>query len=141
VVQKARHGDALSYGVELSPLIASTSVVKLIVQPLVENSIEHGIMEGLGRGRVTVTAAPSEDGKGAVVRVDDDGVGMDEATLEETNARLAAGEGGGEVGYGIYNVNERLRLEYGAEWGLRYKSLDGGGLRAELRFPLTEACL
>ena len=70
------------------------------------------------------------------IRVEDDGVGMDLRALEAVNARLASGEGCCGVGYGIFNVNERLRLEYGEPWGLRYERHAGGGLRAELLFPL-----
>jgi len=135
-LQKARYGDALSYRVEASAEVASISIVKLVAQPLAENSIEHGIMGGPEKGSVSVEAFADASAGCAVIRVDDDGVGMDEITMAAVNRRLSLGESGGADGYGIYNVNERIRLEYGEAWGLRYERRAGGGLRAEIRIPL-----
>ncbi len=135
-LQKARYGEAVAYRVEAAAEVASIPIVKLVVQPLVENSIEHGIMGGPERGSVTVEAFSEPENGCAVIRVDDDGVGMDAAALKAVNRRLERGETCGAEGYGIYNVNERLRLEYGERWGLRYGSRPGGGLRVEIRIPL-----
>jgi two-component system sensor histidine kinase YesM len=134
-VQRARYGDAVAFRVESDGRVDAAQVVKLVVQPLVENSIEHGIMAGTERGSILVSASAGDDGS-VSIRVEDDGVGMDRTALEAVNARLASGEGCCGDGYGIFNVNERLRLEYGEPWGLRYEQHAGGGLRAELRFPL-----
>jgi sensor histidine kinase YesM len=95
----------------------------MILQPLVENSIKHGLSRKLGGGRITIRAM-RRDGH-AVIEVVDDGLGMSEE-------RLGHAFGGG---IGLNNVNERLRTIYGASCSLKLTSRAGVGTCARVEIP------
>ena len=86
----------------------------MILQPLVENSIKHGLSRKVGAGRISHPRR-RENGH-AIIEVDDDGLGMSEERL-----RAAVG------GIGFNNVNERLRVIYGASYQLKLRSAPGKG--------------
>ena len=89
-LMKARLGDRLEWNIALAPEVRAAVLPKLLIQPLVENAIRHGVEPKIGRGSVSVAVGPSPDAPGRVsVVVADDGVGMDEAKLREVLARLA----------------------------------------------------
>jgi sensor histidine kinase YesM len=96
----------------------------MILQPLVENSIKHGLSRKVGGGRITIKAALRRGL--AVIEVHDDGVGM-------TAERLEHAFGGG---IGLSNVNERLRTIYGVGCELKLTSTAGRGTCASLEIPL-----
>lgn len=148
-MQAARYGDRLRFSFDTEPRVANLEIPNLLVQPLVENSIVHGFRAGPAPLVIEVSAF-AEDPSRLVIRIDDDGAGMSEGTMAAINARLASagaraggaspgdvrhGDGDSGAGYGIYNVNERLRLEYGPGFGLRYSPRPGGGTRAEIVIP------
>jgi len=95
----------------------------MILQPLVENSIKHGLGRKVGEGRVTIKA--TRQAGHAVIEVIDNGVGMPADRLEAT----------GEHGIGLRNVNERLRVIYGANYQLRMHSVQGQGTLARIEIP------
>jgi two-component system LytT family sensor kinase len=95
----------------------------MILQPLVENSIKHGLSRKVGGGRITIRTV-RRDGH-AVIEVHDDGLGMTEDRLEHA-------VGGG---IGLSNVNERLRTIYGAHYRLKLTSVPGRGTCAQVEIP------
>ena len=95
----------------------------MILQPLVENSIKHGLSRKVGDGRITIRTM-LRDGH-AVIEVHDDGLGMSEDRLE----RALGG------GIGLSNVNERLRTIYGASYRLKLTSAPGQGTCARVEIP------
>ncbi len=111
-------------------------VLKLTLQPLVENAIYHGIKERRGHGSIRVEAQ-RRDGM-LVMRVSDDGVGMSPAKLEEVQALLSVSHphGDGLAGYGIHNVHERIQLSFGTQYGLRFESAPDRGTTVEILHPL-----
>ncbi|RAV12960.1 histidine kinase [Paenibacillus contaminans] len=108
-------------------------VPKFSVQPLVENSIFHGILPSMSLGSIVVN---SEETDGAIlIRVADDGVGMSE---EQLSVLLAEESGSGTPGYyhmGVRSIHDRLGLYYGPGYGLTVKSKPGGGTVVEMRVP------
>jgi two-component system sensor histidine kinase YesM len=137
IIQKARYEDKFDFTLSTEEEALSCMVLKLTVQPLVENAIYHGIKERRGHGSILVEAL-RRDGM-LVLRVSDDGVGMTPAKLEEVRALLTVAHPHGEglEGYGIHNVHERIQLSFGTQYGLRFDSAPGRGTTVEILHPLV----
>lgn len=141
LIQKTRYEEGLDYTIVDPGELGRLPVLKLVLQPLVENAIYHGIKEAGRPGRVTVSARL--EGGQLVVSVADDGVGMDASKLEAVRGRLESAPpddlDGETSGYGIFSVQARIRLSFGALFGLSFHSLPGEGTRVEVRLPAQEA--
>jgi len=135
IIQKIRYEDKLDYEIDFEEKILNYKLIKLILQPLVENAIYHGIKEKRGNGKISIKG--KIEGDLLCFTVIDNGKGIEEELLNKINKMLInTSEKGTEVGYGIFNVNERIRLTYGEEYGLTYKSVYGEGTTVELRHPI-----
>ncbi len=123
-IETVRFGSQLSVEKHISGDTLDVIVPSMILQPLVENSIKHGLSPKVGGGRITIKTA-LRNGL-AVIEVHDDGLGMSEEQLEHPFA----------VGIGLNNVNERLRTIYGASCQLKLTSTTGKGTVASVEIPL-----
>jgi len=137
-IQQIRYQDKLKYTIGIPGWMDEYRVLKLILQPLVENSIYHGIKEKRQVGEIRVTAEKVQNGQAAVLllKVWDNGVGIPEEQLKSMNENLKNGRRSSGGGYGIYNVNERIMLNYGKEFGLFYESGEGEYTCAMLTIPI-----
>jgi two-component system sensor histidine kinase YesM len=135
-IQKMRYEDKFDFSIRCEPALRSRRVLRLMLQPLVENAIYHGIKERRGPGTLRVEARVEAGDLILVVR--DDGVGMSEMALALLNASLEEG-GPSSGGYGILNVHERIRLTYGKPYGLYFRSVFGEGTEVTIRHPLLES--
>ncbi|MHB1453439.1 MAG: sensor histidine kinase [Saccharofermentanales bacterium] len=133
IILKVRYAEILEYEISVRQELESVYVQKLILQPIVENAVYHGIKEKGSPGKVKI--AVDTDGEVLVLTVSDDGVGMSEEKLLKLNEALSD-NGRSAEGYGISNVNERIRLSYGKEYGVRIKSTLGAGTTVEIRHPI-----
>ncbi len=138
-IQAIRYEDKISYELHVPEDVTELYVTKLVLQPLVENSIYHGIKQKDGVGTIRIEVRRT-DGAGGVPALElsvwDDGEGIEPEMLEIINRGLALGEINHESGYGIYNVNERLKLFYGEAYGLRLESQWKQWTRAVLLIPI-----
>lgn len=134
-IQKIRYEDKFSYHFNIEEEIMDREMIKLILQPLIENSIYHGIKLKRGKGNIIVTGEKSGDS--LLFKVIDDGVGMGEDVLQELNDILMGKSvsGHGELSYGVKNVNERIKVTYGDNYGIRYISRKNEYTIAEIRIP------
>lgn len=122
-IQKERYEEKLSYEISAPEALLDYTVPKIILQPIVENSIYHGIKPLDGSGKISITVR--EEGERLVFTVTDNGVGFDPST------QPAAGQSRpGSVG--LRNVDERLRLYYGAGCGVEIHSAPGKGCTVRL---------
>ena len=114
-------------------------MLKLILQPLVENAIYHGIKNKRGRGHIKVTARPEDSSKKRIYfSVEDDGAGFTEERFSEVNEALRTGKAEESLTsvYGTYNVNKRLILYYNGECdGLHIESSRGKGCKVWFTIP------
>ena len=115
-IQKIRYEDILDYSIEIEPSIRKKNVLKMLLQPLVENAIYHGIKNKRGGGRIVIRGY--EDLSGIVFEVEDDGIGMDEAELLSVRTKLTIVPGEelasiGNDGFGLHNVAQRIQMYYG----------------------------
>ena len=134
-IQQVRYENKLSYVIECEEALLNCKVNKLILQPLVENAIYHGIKQKHGMGTVTITA--EETGEKLVLSVMDDGVGMAEEQRNALNQALRdETQTAYQHGYGIFNVNDRIRLTHGSAYGLFYHVNPAGGVTAQVILPL-----
>ena len=136
-LQRFRHGEKYDYRLEVDAWLLERKTIKLILQPLVENAIYHGVRE-LERqdGLISVKGYHSEGQ--AYFEVIDNGLGMSPEKVEEIN-NLLHGNGvyAGEQRYfGLRNVNERIVLTFGKEYGLSITSTLGRGTRVVVHLPL-----
>jgi two-component system LytT family sensor kinase len=122
-IEVVRFGPQLKVDKQISPDTLEVIVPSMILQPLVENSIKHGLARKVGEGRITIRTALKEGH--AVIEVLDDGLGMTEERLEQAL-------GGG---IGLNNVNERLRTIYGVNYRLKLTSAPGEGTCARVEIP------
>lgn len=136
-IQGIRYQNKLRYEICADTALLGLPVLKLILQPLVENAIYHGIKEKKQGGEIRIDIQPGlQDGRRLLrLSVYDNGAGIAAAKLTEINRCLRAGDKPGDSGYGIYNVNERIMLYYGVGYGLKYESEAGVFTRATIRIP------
>jgi two-component system sensor histidine kinase YesM len=138
LIQMARYEDKLTYEINVPKELLQYNVLKIILQPLIENAIYHGIKTKLGAGHIHVGAS-NEDNK-LVLYVEDDGMGIPSKRLAEINHYLQMDQHEGqERGYGLFNVNERIKLTYGSSYGLKVDSVQGEGTRIEIRLPFINS--
>lgn len=137
-IQSIRYHSRLNYRIKVEEEWLDCRVIKLILQPLAENSIYHGIKEKKGAGMIRIYSEKFYKEEKEILRIAvwDDGAGMSAQKLAVINEALSRGETNRSDGYGIYNVNERLRLYYGEAYGLRYESEEGRWTRAVLTLPV-----
>jgi len=122
-IEVVRFGPQLRVVKQISPETLDVIVPSMLLQPLVENSIKHGLSSKVGGGRITIRSR-MEDAH-AVIEVHDDGLGMTRDRLEKALGR----------GIGLSNVNERLRTIYGTTYRLKLTSAPGEGTCARVEIP------
>jgi len=126
-IETIRFGPRLRIEKSIDPASLDIVVPSMLLQPLVENSIKHGLSPKIGEGRITIRSV-RENGH-AIIDVIDNGVGVGPAHVE----RVKAG------GIGLRNVNERLRVIYGANYQLQLDSVPGQGTCARIVIPEIDA--
>ena len=130
-IQKMRYKDKLEFWIEVEPSILNIRLIKLVLQPVIENAIYHGLKYKESRGLLLVKGFMKNGN--AVLQVIDDGVGMDQETLDHIYERHKVNYHSN--GVGIYNVQKRLQLYYGNEYGIVYESKPGEGTTATITIP------
>jgi two-component system LytT family sensor kinase len=128
-LESARYGpQRLKVRLKISPEVLAVTVPFLVLQPLVENAVRHGLARKPGGGTVIVVA--QDNGTEALISVEDDGVGMDVDRLADLRD---AHRSGAHVGIG--NINQRMRSVYGEEYALMVETAPGAGMKVILRVP------
>jgi two-component system, LytTR family, sensor kinase len=129
-LERARFGDRLTVRIRVAPEVLGVKVPFLVLQPLVENALQHGLYRKGSQGTLSIDAA--DMGNEALIQLEDDGVGMDPVVLAETLSGKRE-----TSGIGIRNVDERMRTVFGPNYGLVIQTNIGAGTRITLRVPKT----
>lgn len=145
-IQNFRFGDKINLKINLDDediSILEYEIPKLTLQPIIENAIIHGLEHKVDRGKIEIDITTTEDR--LMIKITDDGVGMDEMVLNNINERLH--EISGEVlkqnnsqkgGIALINVNNRIKLQFGEKYGLRIYSIINFGTSVEVTLPLVK---
>jgi two-component system sensor histidine kinase YesM len=132
-IQNMRFENSIQLFIDTPPDMLECPVLKLVLQPIVENSILHGIM--MKKDERGVIRINGERANGDLLLfVEDDGVGMSESRMHQILSRGAVSSD--RHGYGVRNIHERLQLNYGMEFGLSFQSAEGKGTRVQIRIPV-----
>lgn len=136
-----RKGGIYRLETAIAPELMDKPVHKMLLQPLVENAVHHGLEERPGTGCIRIEAEAGETGD-FLIRVRDNGAGMSKERLEklheELKHSLRAGNARGS-GIGLINVDRRLRLAYGDAYGLAVESRQGIGTTVVMRIPRADS--
>ena len=149
-IQQFRFGDKVTLNIEyecedgLSELdILQYKLPKLTLQPIVENSIYHGIEPKIGKGHLMVKIGASDTR--LRIKISDDGLGMSEEKLNQLNEKLKSlsldaveGEASRKGGIAVVNVNNRIKLLFGEEYGINVYSHEGTGTDVVISLPLVQ---
>lgn len=136
-IQKIRYKDKLNYVIHVDESLYAVEVPKLILQPLVENAIYHGVKAKRGGGTITITGVP--EGENLVFTVQDDGAGMLQEKVEELNRRMSERSVLDEKkSFGLFYIRERIQLCYGTGYGVHVESALGEGTRVTITLPLYQ---
>ena len=136
-IQKMRYKNKFSAVIAAEDGVEGLYTIKLIVQPILENAIYHGMAYADGDGEITVRAR--RDGEDVVIEVADNGPGMPEETVERLlDQSYAAAPGTKGSGIGLRNVHQRIRLTFGEEYGLAIHSEPDAGTTVCIRLPVLE---
>jgi two-component system sensor histidine kinase YesM len=152
-IQKTRYRDKLNYTIDIDLAAQHLEVLKIVFQPIVENAIYHGLKQRRGPGNIRIAAKREEHR--LLLIVEDDGIGMTPEQLSELQTKLRADElpviaaTGGQSspaqpssaagsGYGILNVQARVKLSFGDEYGVKVESRYGEGTVVMIVHPIIE---
>ncbi len=135
-IQRFRHGEKYDYSFQIDERILTAKTIKLILQPLIENAIYHGVREFENGGLIVLKGYLDETAGLIFLEVSDNGLGMTDEQLLAINCCLQE-SGTNQRYFGLRNVHERIRLAFGAEYGLELKATPGGGVTAVVRLPVA----
>ncbi len=134
-IQRQRYRDILSYEIDVPEELRQYLIIKMTLQPIVENALYHGIKSKRGGGSISITAR--EEGRRIFLVVRDNGIGMTEEKLSYLKG-IISGDRKPSVdntGFGMSNVAERMRLNYGTHCGINVRSEYGNGTEVEVYIP------
>lgn len=141
VIQKMRYGEKLDYKISVDPQVEMYRMIKILLQPIVENAIYHGIKKLPSNGLIQIRVTKEEERieerieEYIHIEIEDNGMGMDEDILKKVlRGEIEAGSKGS--GVGVYNVNQRIKLCYGDGYGLEIKSVLFEGTTVILKLPI-----
>ena len=132
-IQQVRYQDILEYEIDVPQTVYDYKIPKITIQPLVENALYHGIKNKRGQGKIVITGQKTE--QGYVLFVRDNGIGMTNERLMEVRAGIRKLSYTGKKIYGLYNVNERIRLNFGDAYGISIESTYGEGTQVSILLP------
>lgn len=136
IIQSMRYADKFTYEISAEPGVERCRTIKLILQPIVENCIYHGIKKKRGTGKITIRAYRRE--QNLIIEVSDDGCGMPEEICRKILSDEIESEDISCSGIGVKNVNERIQLRFGKKYGLSYSSEEGVGTTVTYVLPYNE---
>ncbi|RKP54359.1 sensor histidine kinase [Cohnella endophytica] len=131
IIQKIRFQEKMDYSIDFASDILDNLTVKLILQPIVENAILHGINKIRGKGTIAITGTKS--GSIIEIRVSDNGAGAD---IDELNSIVD--NRSHSASFALKNVNERIKHYFGGEFGIRFSSNEDSGITVIVRFPAVK---
>ncbi len=136
-IQQVRYQDILDYEIDISEYLMSATLPKITLQPLVENALYHGIKNRRGKGIIRIYAQALGDD--VAITVEDNGIGMTEDRLKEVTAQLKSRDASciklKRDSYGLFNVNERIKLKFGDKYGITITSIYGKGTWVKVLIP------
>ena len=132
-IQEVRYRDILEYDIQIDPMLYDYRILKLTLQPLVENALYHGIKYKRARGYIHVIV--EKVGDVLLFTVKDDGVGMSRQDLEQLRREIERPCSETEKGFGLANVNERIHMYFGSEYGMTIESEKGAGTTVQITIP------
>ncbi len=134
-IQGIRYSDEFDVSYDVDPAILEYRSLKLVLQPLTENAIYHGIKNLDRKGHISIRGYAADEG--LIFEVIDDGGAMDEALAENINDFLISGKNEQSFGIGIRNVHDRIRFYFGEGYGLSFQ-IRGGMTVARVVMPIIE---
>lgn len=132
-IQNLRYGDKIKVNIDVNKDIRENEILKFTLQPLVENAVHHGIEVKKGRGTITIRGYIK--GGNTCIDIIDDGKGIPKEKLEELNIKLDIKNNYSKRSIGIFNVNERIKLFYGNQYGLTIRSDYNIGTTVTITLP------
>ncbi|WHY85073.1 sensor histidine kinase [Neobacillus novalis] len=133
-IQEMRYGDDFSYEIEIGETILTYKIIKLTLQPLIENAIYHGVKQTRGKGKITIKGY--ESGENICLEVIDNGTGMSTEKLQAVRKELYEKRSGQPtIGIGLRSVHERLQMHFGEPYGLVLESGENIGTNCLVVFP------
>ena len=135
-IQQLRYGDIMEYSIDVPDEIKKTDIVKITLQPLVENALYHGLKKQREKGMIKISSVDDENN--IFLIVEDNGVGMQPEQVVQINKEMYEDIWVNRTtGFGIANVNRRIKLYYGEEYGLILESEPDIGTKVIVVVPKT----
>lgn len=138
IIQQMRYGEQLEYTIDVDESLLNVRMIKILLQPIIENAIYHGIKKLPGNGLIQVRVSREGDMEKhnyMHIEIQDNGMGMDQETIDKLLSGQISVESKGS-GVGVYNVDQRIKLYYGEEYGLDIQSEVFEGTIITLRLPI-----
>ena len=132
-IQEVRYHDILEYDIQIDKVLYDYKILKLTLQPVVENALYHGIKYKRAKGYIHIHGEKAGDLIRLTVR--DNGVGMSKEELAKVQENIEKPCQETEKGFGLANVNERIRMYYGPEYGMKIQSVQDEGTIVEITIP------
>lgn len=131
-IQKQRYDEILEYDISCDPDLLNCLLPKIIIQPLVENALYHGIKPKLTKGLISISVA--REANDMIISVKDDGVGIPQEKLEKIRKGLEDSKE--RNSYGLYNVSQRISLYFGKSYCIRIDSSENEGTTVRILLPI-----
>lgn len=136
-IQQIRYQDILEYEINVPEELSSYLIPKITIQPLVENALYHGIKNKRGLGKIVVTGEKKSDY--FCIYVKDNGLGISDERLETVLMNITNRNESEKSTFGLYNVNERIKLDFGDLYGISIDSVYKEGTTVSIKLPLKES--
>ena len=140
-IMKLRFASCINYNLRVDESITPSNyrILPLLLQPIIENAISHGLRDMEENGRIILKISPSKDRLRLNACIFDNGIGMSKEVLQNVTAQLETPVRNSEHGIGLYNTNNRIHLFYGQEYGITIKSKENFGTCVTVTLPLDNS--